>query len=95
MAVAYQVYNARRQGKEPDLSVEYRFMMEAEGGLRPVARPVEVDHLKSETLGHSLHLQGWPEAAYRIEIRLTDNLAGLTVTGGGSFMVRSSGKKEP
>jgi GWxTD domain-containing protein len=95
MAFAYQVYNARRQGKEPDLNVEYRFMMEAEGGLQPVARPVAVEHLKSETLAYSLPLQGWPEAAYRIEIRLTDNLAGLTVAGDGSFVVRSSGRKVP
>jgi len=95
MAFAYQVYNARRQGKEPDLSVDYRFLMEAEGGLRPVARPAATDHLKNETLAYSLPLQGWPEANYRIEVRVTDNLTGLTVAGEGSFRVRSPGRKGP
>jgi len=93
MAFAYQVYNAGRQGSEPDLSVEYRFNMEGEGGLHKVAGPVRMDHLKNETLAYSLSLQGWPEAIYRVEIQVTDNLAGVTVTGEGSFAVRSRGLK--
>jgi hypothetical protein len=95
MAFAYQVYNARRRGRVPDLSVEYRFMIESGDGLRQVGQSVTQEHLDKETFAFSLPLHGWPEATYRVEIRVTDNLAGTTVTGEGTFMVRSPSHQGP
>jgi len=69
--------------------------MEAGDGLHQVGRSARVEHLKNETLAYSLPLQGWPEATYRVEIQVTDNLAGLTVAGEGSFVVRSAKPKGP
>jgi hypothetical protein len=95
MAFAYQVYNACRRGKVPDLSVEYRFMMEGEDGLRQVGQSVSQEHLNKETFAFSLPLHGWPEATYRVEIRVTDNLDGATVTGEENFVVRSPSRQGP
>ena len=95
LSFAYQIYNAHRSRRQPDLDVEYRFSMEVADGLHQVGRSILLQHLTSETLAYSLPLQGWPEAAYRIEIRVTDNLSKLSVTGEAPFMVRSAGRQGP
>ena len=84
---AYQVYNARLKGGAPDLHVEYRFLIELEGGSRQAGKPVVLPHLTSESLAYSLVLQGWPEAAYRVRVQVTDNRSGASAEREESFRI--------
>jgi GWxTD domain-containing protein len=85
---AYEVYNASHGGgTKPDLDVQYEFIVETEGGPRQAGKPVSLKHQASEALGYSLPLQGWPEAAYRVRVKVTDNRSGATAEREASFLL--------
>ena len=67
--------------------MEYLFAIELKDGPRQIGKPVVLPHLTSESLAYSLVLQGWPEAAYRVRVQVTDNRSGASATREESFRV--------
>jgi len=86
--IAYEVYNAEHKGgATADLDVTYEFFVETQGGRRRAAKPVLLRRQTSDSLGYSLPLRGWPEGAFLVRVRVTDNRTRASAEGEVRFRV--------
>jgi len=101
LAVIFFVYNEGLTAqRKPDVSVDYRFHKREAGGESYFTKTAP-QHFNSQTLpafdaaaghqlvaGQAVSLQRFPEGAYRLEIRITDNTNAMTLTRSVNFGVR-------
>jgi len=101
LSVIFYVYNtAESKDKKPDVAVEYSFVQKAEGGEKffnktnpqlynaetlPPAFDMAAGH--QIVAGQSVPLASFPEGDYRLEIKVTDKIAGKSVVQTVNFTV--------
>ena len=101
LSVIFCVYNpAESKDKKPDVAVEFEFFRKYEGGEKFFNR-TNPQSFNAETLspafdmaaghqivvGQSVPLASFPEGDYRLEIKVTDKIAGKSVVQTVSFTV--------
>ena len=78
----------------PDLDVEYQFLAAGEAGpdgapvLVPLGNPIHLTRQRDQVLGDGLVLRDWRPGAYRLRVRVTDNLSGQEAAAESTFRVR-------
>jgi hypothetical protein len=94
MGVFLQVYNLKVDDKthKADASVEYAVLNSKDKGAAPVMKIDEAtdklpEHGEELTLERPLSLSSLPPGRYRLEVRVTDNLAKTTITPSADFTV--------
>jgi len=101
LAVIFFVYNQGLTAqRKPDVSIDYRFHRRDPGGESYFSKTAP-QHFNAQTLptfdaaaghqlmaGQAVSLQQFPEGAYRLEIKITDNTSGKTLTRSVNFGVR-------
>ena len=101
LSVIFYVYNtAESKDKKPDVAVEFEFFRKYEGGEKFFNR-TNPQSFNAETLspafdmaaghqivvGQSVPLASFPEGDYRLEIKVTDKIAGKSVVQTVNFTV--------
>ena len=101
LSVIFYVYNtAESKDKKPDVAVEYSFVQKAEGGEK-FFNKTNPQNYNAETLppafdiaaghqivaGQSVPLASFPEGDYRLDIKVTDKIAGKSVVQTVNFTV--------
>jgi hypothetical protein len=100
LSIIFLVYNTAEVNKKPDVVVEYAFSQKAENGEKPFNK-TNPQVYNAETLppafdmaaghqivaGQSVPLASFPEGDYRLEIRITDKIAGKTIVQSVNFTV--------
>lgn len=102
LSVIFYVYNTAEANKKPDVAVEYSFVQKADGGekyfnktnpqvynaetLPPAFDPAAGHQIVA---GQSVPLASFPEGDYRLEIKVTDKIAGKSVVQSVNFTVTS------
>jgi len=100
LAIIFYVYNAAETNGKPDVTVEYNFNRKTEGGEKffnktsPLVFNAETLPPQFEAAypvpgGQSIPLASFPEGDYRLEIRITDKVAGRTIVQNVNFTVTS------
>jgi hypothetical protein len=101
LSVIFFVYNTGlTSARKPDVTVDYSFYQRSAGGERYYSKTVpqnfnaqtlpgfDIDAGHQLVAGQSIPLQIFPEGAYRLEIKVTDNARGSTVTRHVDFAVQ-------
>ncbi len=101
LSVVFQVYGVKfGDDKRPDLTVEYAFLQKDASGEKPFNNtppqafnaqtlPPNFDPAQGHQIvgGQAVPLATFPEGDYRLEIKITDNKAGKTITRDVLFSV--------
>jgi hypothetical protein len=100
LSIIFLIYNTAEINKKPDVTVEYSFNQKTEGGEK-FFNKTNPEILNAETLppafdvaaghqlvaGRSIPLASFPEGEYRLEIKVTDKIAGKSIVQSVSFTV--------
>jgi len=102
LAVIFLVYNTAETNKKPDVAVEYGFYQRTEGSekffnktnpqmFNAETLPPQFDLAAGHQLvaGQSIPLALFPEGDYRLEIKITDKVAGKSIVQSVNFTVTS------
>lgn len=98
------IYNAKPDGaNKPDVSVEYSFYVTQDGAEKFYNKmaaeefnartlPPQFDASVGQTLesGHQIPLGSFPPGTYRLEVKVTDKIAGASLTRNVNFTVTGS-----
>jgi hypothetical protein len=101
LSVVFQVYGVKfGDDKRPDLTVEYKFLQKDASGEKPFNNtppqafnaqtlPPNFDPAQGHQIvgGQAVPLATFPEGDFRLEIKITDNKAGKTITRDVLFSV--------
>jgi GWxTD domain-containing protein len=84
----FQVYGAAPAADgHVRLQVEYRFFVLEEDETRPLGEPIAPAVLNESAVGWQFPLVGWPVAAFRLQVTVTDAVAGGSASGSVDFTV--------
>ncbi len=87
-SVYYQVYNA---ASGPDgvaeMRIAYRFFALESDGPRPLGEPIVTRSIREQAVGWSFPLVGWPASAFRLQVTVTDEIRGASVSGQVDFAI--------
>jgi hypothetical protein len=100
LSVIFYVYNTAEANKKPDVAVEYNFVQKTEGSEKYFNK-TDPQLYNAETLppafdmaaghqivaGQSVPLASFPEGDYRLEIKVTDKIAGKSIVQSVNFTV--------
>lgn len=102
LSIVFQIYNPTLQEGKPDITIEYAFHRKLPEGekyfnrtnpqqLNAQSLPPNFDVVAMQMLpgGQSVPLASFPEGEYRLEIKVTDNVAKKSVTRDVMFTVVS------
>lgn len=83
----FQIYGASvsPDGRR-DLRVEYRFYVHQPDGIHPLGDPV-IAYPTEQAVGWQFPLVGWPAAAFRLQVTVSDRLTGESVSDSLEFLV--------
>jgi hypothetical protein len=102
LSIVFQIYNPTLQEGKPDVTIEYAFHRKLPEGekyfnktnpqqLNAQSLPPNFDVVAMQMLpgGQSVPLASFPEGEYRLEIKVTDNVAKKSITRDVTFTVVS------
>ncbi len=91
-ALYYQIYGAAVEPSSgrPSLTVSYRFFVLREDGFRAIGAPVVYKRRDQSVQGWSFPLINWPEATFRLEVTVEDDLSGQVAVGQTVFSISGS-----
>jgi len=86
-SVYFQVYGAMvGPDGHRDLRVEYRFYVHGPDGVLPLGDPI-VAYPTEQAVGWQFPLVGWPTAAFRLQVTVTDGLQKRSASDALEFLV--------
>jgi hypothetical protein len=87
-SVYYQVYNAALGADGlAEMQVAYRFFALDSDGPRPLGEPIVTRSIREQAVGWSFPLVGWPASAFRLQVTVTDEIRGASVSAQVDFTI--------
>jgi len=87
-SVYYQVYNAAPAADGlAQMQVSYRFFALDSDGPRPLGEPIVTRSIREQAVGWSFPLVGWPASAFRLQVTVTDEIRGTSVSAQVDFAI--------
>ena len=82
-ALYYQVYGASEdpQNGRRSLTVTYRFFVLQEEAFVPIGQPIVYPQRSRSVQGWSFPLLNWPEATFKLEVTVKDDISGEVAAG--------------
>ncbi len=79
-AVYFQVYSALTDPvtSTPDLEIRYQFFVKQDSGYLPIGKPILLESVGNSAQGWSFPIKDWPRGEFRLQVSVTDQLAGQT-----------------
>lgn len=89
LSVYYEVYHARPHPKtgQPQLDIEYRFQVNDQGRWVRIGNPFALRQIGDPVQRWSFPLSRWPEAEYRLDVKVTDRVSGEVATREAFFTI--------
>lgn len=85
----YEVYNARTHAKagQIQLDIDYQFLVNDQGRMVRIGNPFQLRQIGEPVQRWSFPLSRWPEAEYRLDVRVTDRVSGEVATREAFFTI--------
>lgn len=89
LSIYYEVYQARPHPKtgQPQLDIEYQFYVNDQGRMVRIGNPFALRQVSEPVQRWSFPLSRWPEAEYRLDVKVNDRVSGEAATGETFFTI--------
>ncbi|MGH7752166.1 MAG: hypothetical protein ACREN5_05075, partial [Gemmatimonadales bacterium] len=89
LSVYYEIYQAHPHPKtgHPQLDIEYQFHVNDQGRMVRIGNPFVLRQVSDPTQRWSFPLSRWPEAEYRLDVKVTDGVSGEVTSRDAFFTI--------